>query len=278
MLIKKLSKRLTTIDRLLILKFYDAKSLGFYSLGNLAFAPLLMVCSASNSIMYPRFAEKYGETGDPRFLTRYMIIPVENLALVASILIGVIYIALPGFVKIFLPKYTQGVSAARILMFGLFFYAVAGMAGNMLLTINKQTLRLVIFVGSALLNFITSYIFIQLGYGIEGVAFGSFLGYFVFFLISNTIAMHYSKASLKTIFVLLLKVILPISYVAVLCSIISKLIGISFNINGFELVFRSIVAELLFFCLIFYHINAFIKKNADILKLILKEIRLGGKG
>ena len=58
----------TTIDRLLILKFLDAKSLGFYSLGNLIFAPLLMIFTASNSVMYPRFAEKYGETGDVLFL------------------------------------------------------------------------------------------------------------------------------------------------------------------------------------------------------------------
>jgi len=217
----------TTIDRLLILKFLDAKSLGFYSLGNLIFAPLLMIFTASNSVMYPRFAEKYGETGDPSSLRRYITVPMENLAAAISVLIGSIYIALPLLARVFLPDYIDGVMAARILLFGLFFYSIPGMAGNMLLTVNKQVLHLGILLGSALLNFGFSYGALRLGYGIAGVAAGTSLAYFVFFLTSSVMAIRYTKATYKETGSVLLRVLGPVFYVGVVVLSLSTFLPIT---------------------------------------------------
>jgi len=232
----------TTIDRLLILKFLDAKSLGFYSLGNLIFAPLLMIFTASNSVMYPRFAEKYGETSDYRSLRRYITVPTENLAALMPILIGAIYIALPLLVKVFLPEYIEGVLAARILIFGLFFYAIAGMAGNMLLTINKQVLRLWILVGSALLNLGLSYGALRLGYGIAGVAAGTSLAYFLFFLTSSVIAMRYTKATYKESGTLLLRVLGPVFYLGAVVVLLSVFLPITSETTG-GMVLQTIICE-----------------------------------
>ena len=218
-----------TIDRLLILKFLDAKSLGFYSLGNLIFAPLLMIFTASNSVMYPRFAERYGETGNPRSLRRYITVPMENLAALMSTLIGIIYIALPLLVRVFLPDYTEGVMAARMLIFGLFFYAITGMAGNMLLAINKQTLRLEILLGSALLNLSVSYTALRLGYGITGVSAGTSLTYFVFFLVSFLVAMHYAGSPVRSIIGILLKLLRFPLYNILIITILSLFMPISPN-------------------------------------------------
>lgn len=187
----------TTIDRLLILKFLDVRSLGFYSLGNIVSAPLVLIFTAINSVMYPRFTEQYGETGDPCSLRRHIIVPIEIMSPVLAVLVGVIYIVLPLLVRVFLPAYVAGVPAAQILMFGLFFYGITGMAGNMLLTINKQVLRLLIILVSALFNLIFSYAALRLGYGMAGVAVGTSLAYFIFFVISITVAMKYCLVSLN---------------------------------------------------------------------------------
>lgn len=211
----------STIDRLLILRFLDAKSLGFYSLGNLVFAPLLMIFTASNAVMYPRFAERYGETGDPSTLRRFITVPMESLAALMSVLVGAIYVALPLLVRVFLPEYTEGVTATRILIFGVFFYSMAGMAGNMLLTINKQVLRLVILLVSALVNFGFSYAALRLGYGIEGVAAGTSVAYLIFFLVSTLVALRYSHAPLAQIWGVLARVVGPALYVACVAVLLS---------------------------------------------------------
>lgn len=243
----------TTIDRLLILKFLVAESLGLYSLGNLVFAPLLAVFTASNSVMYPRFAERYGETSDPRSLKRYLAIPMENLAVLMSILIGSIYLALPFLIRVFLPEYTAGTQAVRILIFGLYFYAITGMAGNMLLTINKQVLRLGILLGSALLNLCFSYAALKLGYGIAGVAAGTSLAYFVFFLISTTLAMQFAHISLPEIGRLLLRVIGPIFYVGMVIVVLSIIMPVVSD-NLSSMINRTIAEELIFFGLSSYFI------------------------
>lgn len=243
----------TTIDRLLILKFLNAKSLGFYSLGNLIFAPLLMIFTASNSVMYPRFAERYGETGDPHSLRRYITVPMENLAALMPILIGAIYIALPLLVKVFLPEYTEGVMAARILIFGLFFYAIAGMAGNMLLTINKQVLYLGVLLGSALLNFGFSYGALRLGYGIAGVAAGTSLAYFMFLLTSSVLAMWYTQASHRENVKLLSKVLWPVFYISTIVLFLSILMPIPFSTLK-SMILSTIIEELILASLASYFI------------------------
>lgn len=243
-----------TIDRLLILKFLDAQSLGFYSLGSLIFAPLLMILTASNSVMYPRFAERYGKTSSPCSLKQYITIPTECLATLISILIGVICVALPFLVRVFLPEYSEGIMAAQILIFGLFFYAIAGMAGNMLLTINKQIARLGILLASALLNFVFSYAALQLGYGIAGVAVGTSLSYFVFFLTSIVAAMRYTRASYVEIGRLLLKILSPIFCIGSVIASYIILMPVPSGALG-SLIKRTAIGEAVLIMLSFYFVR-----------------------
>lgn len=256
-----------TIDRLLILTFLEARNLGFYSLGNLIFAPLILICSASNSVMYPRFAEKYGETGDYCSLKKYIIVPTYNLAALISILIGAVYIVIPLLVKLFLPEYIKGVVAARILIFGLLFYAIAGMAGNMLLVINKQVLRLWILLISALLNLGFSYVALKLGYGIVGVATGTSLAYFIFYIFISILAMRYTNATYKEIGKLqiqILGVIVFISTVAVLLSVL-----LSINVESSNLFMKSIIGVIAIIACSSYFILKIIRKNR-LLELLRK--------
>lgn len=257
----------TTIDRMLILRFLNTKSLGFYSLGNLIFAPLLMLFTVCNSVMYPRVAEKYGETGDTGDLSslrRYITVPMENLAALMSVLIGAIYIVLPLLVKVFLPGFTEGVPAARILIFGLFFYSSAGMAGSMLLALNKQVLRLGILLGSALLNFGFSYAALRLGYGIAGVAAGTTLAGLLFFLTSTALAMHYSLAPLSQSVKLVSKALGPICYIGGVLWLITYLLGVTEGPLS-EMVTQTIIQGLVFLAACGYLIYTSIKKVGMVL-------------
>jgi len=96
----------------------------------------------------------------------------------------------------------------------------------MLLAINKQVLRLWILLGSALVNFGFSYTALQLGYGITGVAAGTSLAYFVFFLTSSVIAMRYAQASHKESCRLLVKVLGPMLYIGAVIALVTALIPV----------------------------------------------------
>lgn len=215
----------SSVDRMLIIRFLNPEQLAFYSLGNLVFAPLLVVFTAGNSVMYPRFAEHFGQTGDPRQLLRYVTVPMEILSMGLSVAVGVIYVAIPFAVTAFLPEYVRGITSARILLCGLFFWAVAGMANNLLLTINKQTVRLWILLVSVVLNLVWSYAALKLGFGIVGVAGGTSLSYFFYYILSSIIALRYARSPISEILYCVGKVLAPAAYVTGALWLTTEVIG-----------------------------------------------------
>jgi O-antigen/teichoic acid export membrane protein len=225
MLMALVSVIFSTIDRMLVLTFLDTESLGYYSLGVLTFTPLLLIFTASNSVMYPRFAERYGALGDTRFLQRYISVPLVSLACVLSVVVGIIWIVLPVVTYLLLPNYVAGLAAARLLLFGLFFYALAGMPGNMLLTVNKQMLRLLLLVISASLSLILSYVGLSLGYGLVGIAGGTTAAYLIFFLISTILALHYSGSSVRNSVYVLARTLGPVCLVITSALLVEQLFG-----------------------------------------------------
>ena len=66
-------------------------------------------------------------------------------------------------------------------MIGFYFYAILGLSDSLLVTTGRLKLYGVFGVLALIVNVILDYIFIKLGYGIEGVAFaGTFITYFIY--------------------------------------------------------------------------------------------------
>jgi len=204
----------TSVDRLLIVNILGFKNLGFYSIGITFFTTIMLICTAVNSVMYPRFGEKFGSNMDARSLRKYIEMPIKEISLFAPIIIGVICVLSPSLINILLPEYINGILPAQILLFGLFFYAVVGMTGNFFLVTNRQLLYLIILLFSCFVNFIISFVMIKLGFGISGVALGTFLSYFIFFLIMVTLALKYCYVSKIDIIKLIFSTLLPVLIIA----------------------------------------------------------------
>jgi O-antigen/teichoic acid export membrane protein len=233
------SALLTTIDRFLILRFLDTRSLGLYSLGAIVFAPLLLVFSAANSVMYPRFAERYGHSGNSEDLKPYIAVPMQLLAVSMAVVVGAVYIALPWFVTTFLPKYAEGIPAARVLLFGLFFFAVSGMAGNMLLTVNKQVHRIGVLLLSAAVNLALGYTVMVQGRGLVALALCSSVAYLTFFLASGFLAFQSAHASFGYAARAMARAVLPLLYV---CGAVC-LVGRLFPLGSTEGAFARTLAQ-----------------------------------
>lgn len=226
MLLSLVAYLFTTVDRLLILNILGFKNLGFYSIATAFFTPIALICTAVSSVMYPRFGEKFGSNQNTRDLRKYIELPIKDISLFVPIVIGAICILIPTLINILLPKYIAGILPAQILMFGLFFYAIVGMAGNFFLATNRQILYLIVLLFSCSINFVISFVMIKLGFGISGVAFGTSLSYFVFFLIMVTLAMRYCYSSKIDIVKLIFSTLLPVLIIAVVVFAITNYINL----------------------------------------------------
>lgn len=171
---------LMSIDRIMVINMLGAAELGYYSIALTALAYIFTIPNTFGIIMFPRFQERYGETGDFASLKSYFITPTVILAYLLPLAIGVLYIGMPLVVRHFLPDYLPGLDALRILLAGVFFLSLTYGASHFLITINKQA-KIIPFVASgALLTAVLNYAFIKLGWGINGVALGSAISYFLY--------------------------------------------------------------------------------------------------
>jgi len=202
-----------TTDRLIILATLGFKNLGFYSLAGFVFTPCMMIISSANSVMFPRFCERYGQTGSKRSLLPYITKPIGVLSLSIPILVGIIFLVTPLFVKYLLPEYQTGIIPAQILIFGLVFYAMVGMIGNFLITIDRQALYFIIMLSCVSLNFLLSYGLIKAGFGIAGVAIGTSVSYFVYFAIMLIVAKYYCEVGWTGFLWFFSKIVAPTIYV-----------------------------------------------------------------
>lgn len=171
---------MTSIDRIMVVNMLGAAELGYYSIALMALGYVRTIPHTFNFIIFPRFQERYGETGDIGSLRSYFITPAVTLAYIIPLVIGFIYIGVPLVVRHFLPQYLPGLGALKMLLAGIFFLSLSTGADAFLVTIKKQA-RLIPFIAlGALLTAILNYVFIKLGWGITGVALGSAISYFFY--------------------------------------------------------------------------------------------------
>jgi len=79
----------------------------------------------------------------------------------------------------------------KILVFGCFFMAVNEMSSTLIFTIDKQRMLIPIYGAMVAACIGLNYLFITLGWGITGVAVGTSISYFLFFLVVFTFAAYH---------------------------------------------------------------------------------------
>ncbi len=200
---------LTTVDRLLIIAFAGSVELGYYALGSLAVTAIGYIPIAVNQVMYPKFAQRFGETRDPAALSGYLRVPAITIAHGMGLVLGLSALSLP-LVAIILPEYTPGIPAARILLAGFFFIAITGSSSNLLLTVNRQLPYAAILAGAIVLLVILDSTALLMGFGIEGVAAATAATNMLYaiVLILYTIRKHLPTGS-KPFGPMLVKLLLP---------------------------------------------------------------------
>ncbi len=114
--------------------------------------------------------------------------PTYFISRLMPILIGIIIFSAQPIVIILLPQFRDGLGVMKILVLGIFFIAVNQMSSSLLFTINKQRILAPLYGIMVAVCMGFNYLFITMGLGIIGVALGTSISYFLFFLIVFTFA------------------------------------------------------------------------------------------
>jgi len=240
---------LTTIDRLMVITFLGEKQLGYFGLALLLTGVVALIPAMASQVLYPRITYRYGNSGkDVETLRSFVLTPPTILSALLPIFIGSIYLVLPWVVNVLLPAYTPGISAARIVILGIFFYCILGLTDIFLVTIGKlKQYALFGFVALAA-NIILDYLFLRLGYGIEGIAVGGTLITYFFYscIVIGYALSHYTKR-LRDWVRFFLRLWIPFIYMIVLLWFVEMAVNHMMpSASNMELLF-STLAKLLFY-------------------------------
>jgi len=173
---------LVTIDRFMVVTFLGATQLGYLGLAIMIASVVSLVPSMASQVLYPRINYLFGNTGrNIQALRSYVLIPPKILSAFLPLLIGPAYLILPFVVKTFLPAYTPGIAAARIVVVGIFFYGILGLTDYFLVTCGRLKLYALFGCIALVFNIVLDLLFIRMGYGLEGIAIaGTLLTYFFY--------------------------------------------------------------------------------------------------
>lgn len=163
---------LTTVDRWVVQGYLGTTQLGYYSLTVLVGSVVTMLPKVLSEQIYPRMAETFGNTSDYESLKKWIFGQIVSTATILTIVVIVVFFALPLVVRVFLPAYQPGILAMRISLVGFLFLPLAGAFGNFLNTVSKQMYYLTVQMLAIPVEVVLSIVFIKLGMGIEGVALG----------------------------------------------------------------------------------------------------------
>jgi len=108
------------VNRTLILQMLGPKALGLYALYPMMLPALNLLPTAVAQIVYPRISEMYGRNPSLRPIVHYVWRPLGLLVLGMVPVIGAVWLLLPLAVEWLLPRYVEGVPAARWALLDLF--------------------------------------------------------------------------------------------------------------------------------------------------------------
>ena len=101
-------------DMTYIATHMSPESMGLYTIAGYCISLFMVLPMALNTLLYPKAAARYGETGDKRVLLPFWRKSLLLFSAVLVPLVVVAYFVIPWAVEVFLPNYEDGIEAARI--------------------------------------------------------------------------------------------------------------------------------------------------------------------
>ncbi|WP_271808473.1 lipopolysaccharide biosynthesis protein [Clostridium beijerinckii] len=235
---------LTTIDRLIIIKYYTNEALGYYTFANTIVTATLVFITSFLFLLYPKALKTFNEKKSNGISEKlFFYTKILELGCVLLFIMGLIGIT--PFIYLLLPKYEASIVIYNILVLAVIMNYISYFANTYIASNKKQMYLVYLQIISIILNFTLNIIFVKLGFGVIGVVVGtlitntiySFIQYMIFLKL-NTKKMNFRKTYIiyrKIIIFSAIQVILVLLKVNYLISIISTiLITLVFYFNDIK--------------------------------------------
>ncbi len=161
---------LTTADRWVLQAWLGTEAVGLYTLAILAFGAAILGPTVASQISYPEMAHALGRSGDPRALGPLVRShSARGLAAGAAPAL-LLALALPIFVRAWLPDYGPGVAAALWVLPGVVAVGAAMGCANFLNTAGHHRSYLAVQGLGLVTNVVASSTAAWAGWGLAGVA------------------------------------------------------------------------------------------------------------
>ena len=197
-------------------------------------------------MLYPKMSESYGSYGlniENAQLRSLIMDPPYAISISFCIVIGYLHMALSLLVLLFLPQYREGISAATILIYALFFSFIYVNYVNFLTSVGKQIKYLVIISCMFPIKLALSIVFLKKGYSINGVATACLITEYLTYCVLTSISLKITHV-LPTLIIKEIGLITGrITYIALVCYIIQKIIPLNLTELTWTSDFKNILIQ-----------------------------------
>ena len=256
---------LGNIDKIMILKYFSEKALGLYGISSFVFMVLGMFPSKLYQVTLPYIMEEYGSTSDIQQIKNYFIEPTVLLAYLPPFLICGIYFGVHIPIKYYLGKYIPSIVVVQIMSFGYFFMILNTMATSICFAVNKQMKILYLTLPCIFINAMLNYILIRNGMGINGVAVGTAITYFLYNISILILTMKQYEARYSKRLKFLLMIYSPFIYALILMLSMDFMFQMKVVNIWHDAIYTSIKIGI--FCILYSLVFIFIRKQTAVQKL-----------
>ena len=214
-LIGVLNMAFISIDRWVIVANLGITALGYYSIGGMATNLLSLVPGSIASVLFPRWIESYSLSQDSRSLKNLFIFPLQAVSVITLFLVVGAVLSLTLLIQLFVPKYLPSLPIIVILIPGAFFLSLVSFAGTFIISVNRQKWQIVFFILGSILSLFIDIILLRRGYGIIGVAYGTFIGYLFVGICTLVLAIYLATRQKIEIARVLAKILIPYLIMAI---------------------------------------------------------------
>lgn len=260
-------------DRVVVIALLSEEDLGYYGVASIAAGLIGIIPRAISSVTKPKLNEKLGETQDIQRIYNFLSEPLVIIAYFLPFLLAGLYLAIHLPINYLLTEYKPSIDVTKIITLAMYFDALAIIPLHLCFSINKQRRVMLLAAPIVIFNFVLSYYFVTLGWGINGVAIATGVCFFLFSMAILTYALVHFHADAATIFKFFALSYLPFIYCLILLLGIDSLISIQGE-NFWQDLWDTCIQYLLFalgYSLIFIVIwkqSALVKLRSHIIPVI----------
>ena len=170
-----------TSGRIIVSYFLGVKHLGYYGIATLILTALMQLPGTAREVIEPKLMQSLHLNSSYENYEKYFLKPLIHTAYYMPFFIGTVILVLPLIIPLILPKYIPCIFPTQILIFGAYFLSLSFILRGIIVANKLQLQASFVSAFSLIINIGLCVFLVKIGLGLEGVALGSSISFFLLF-------------------------------------------------------------------------------------------------